>query len=263
MANPLLKGFKGVLDRSSVEARLIAALDPARMPRHVAIIMDGNGRWAKQRGLARVEGHRAGIQAVKDSVEFAARLTIPVLTLYAFSSENWKRPRMEVNTLWDLLREYLKKELPTLQESEIRFDCIGRIQELPRAVQRELGRVRRNTASNSGMRLVLALSYSGRLELVDAMNRILEERVVGPISEEDIDKRLYTANLPDPDLLIRSSGELRISNFLLWQIAYSEIYVTDVLWPDFRGIHLLQAVSDFQKRERRFGGILSTAFEGG
>jgi undecaprenyl diphosphate synthase len=259
MVNPLFKGFQGILDPETVEARLIEQLDPARIPRHVAIIMDGNGRWAGQKGLPRVEGHKAGIQAVKDSVEFAARLAIPALTLYAFSSENWKRPRLEVNTLWELLREYLTKELPTLQENKVCFDYIGRIRQLPRTVQRELRRVKEKTAANSGMRLVLALSYSGRLELVDAFNRLLEQGVRGPIDERDVERVLYTAGLPDPDLLIRSSGEMRISNFLLWQIAYSEIYVTDVLWPDFRGLHLLQAIVEFQKRERRFGGVLSKA----
>lgn len=259
--NPLMKGFEGVLDKASPEAEMISRLAPDKLPRHVAVIMDGNGRWARQRGLRRVEGHRAGIQSVKATVEFAARLTIPVLTLYAFSSENWKRPSLEVNTLWNLLKEYLQKELPTLQENNILFDWIGRTAQLPASVQKELLHVKNATRTNTGMRLILALSYSGRLELVDAVNRLIEDGARPPITGEDIEKRLYTAGLADPDLLIRTSGEMRVSNFLLWQIAYAEIYVTDVLWPDFRGIDLLLAVHDFQKRERRYGGILSAAFQ--
>jgi len=263
MTNSLLKPFEGVLDPGGEEADCIRRLDPDRMPRHVAVIMDGNGRWANLRKLPRVEGHRAGIAAVKDSVEFGARLNIPVLTLYAFSTENWKRPETEVNTLWNLLLEYLRKELGTLQKNNISFDCIGRIDRLPRSVQTALKHVTRKTAANDGMKLILALSYSGRMELVDAVNKLLSSGVRRPITEGEIEQNLYTAGLPDPDLLIRSSGEMRVSNFLLWQIAYAEIYVTDVLWPDFRGIHLLQAILDFQKRERRFGGILSAAVREG
>jgi undecaprenyl diphosphate synthase len=259
MASSLFTAFEGVLEPDSAEGQLIERLDPSRMPRHIAIIMDGNGRWARLRSLPRVEGHRAGIQAVKDSVEFGARLGISALTLYAFSSENWKRPKKEVDTLWTLLREYLQKELPTLQENNISFDCIGRIQQLPRPVRKRLELVREVTAGNSGMRLILALSYSGRKELVDAVNRILEKGTPPPVTEEVIEENLYTAGLPEPDLLIRSSGEMRVSNFLLWQIAYSEIHVTDVLWPDFRGMNLLEAIEDFQQRERRFGGIYSSS----
>ncbi|MFQ5740346.1 MAG: polyprenyl diphosphate synthase [Acidobacteriota bacterium] len=260
--NSLWKGFQDVLDPNSPEARSISLLDPDKLPRHIAVIMDGNGRWAGQRNLPRVEGHRAGIQAVKATVEFSARLTIPVLTLFAFSSENWKRPAPEVRTLWNLLKHYLQKEISTLRENDICFDFIGRTSQLPLLVQKELRHVRRETRHNRGMKLILALSYSGRLEVVDAVNKLIEQGAPYPISGEDIERNLYTAGLPEPDLLIRTSGEMRISNFLLWQIAYAEIYVTEVLWPDFRGIHLLDAVLDFQKRERRYGGVLSAAFEG-
>ena len=260
--NPLLKGFRGILEPDSPERRLIQQLDPNKLPRHIAVIMDGNGRWARRRKLPRVEGHRAGIQSVKSTVEFAARLTVPVLTLYAFSSENWKRPRLEVSTLWSLLREYLQKELPTLQENNIRFGCIGRVEDLPRSVQRELQHVASETSSNTGTRLMLALSYSGRLELVDAVNKLLREKPSHPIGDRDIERCLYTRDLPDPDLLIRTSGEMRVSNFLLWQIAYAEIYVTPVLWPDFRGQQLLEAIQEYQHRERRYGGLQSAALQG-
>ena len=260
--NSLFEGFEGVLEPDSPEARLIDRLSPHAIPRHIAVIMDGNGRWARQRNLARVEGHRAGIRSVKSTVEFAARLRIPVLTLYAFSSENWKRPAREVNTLWNLLKAYLEKELHTLQENNIAFDTIGRTSQLPSRVQQQIGLVRAETQDNTGMRLVLALNYSGRLELVDAVNRLLGQEAPSKIDSKAIERHLYTRGLPDPDLLIRTSGEMRVSNFLLWQIAYSEIYVTEILWPDFRGRHLLQAVEAFQQRERRYGGILSAALRG-
>ncbi len=261
--NPLMEGFDGVIDPAGPEARLIENLSPTRLPRHVAIIMDGNGRWASQRGLHRIEGHRAGVKAVKATVECAARLTVPVLTLYAFSSENWKRPRREVNTLWGLLKRYLRSDLETLQQNNIRFETIGRIGELPHAVQEQLASVTRKTSDNTGTRLFLALSYSGRTELIDAFNRLLQSQPVLPVGSVEIEANLYTKGLPDPDLLIRTSGEMRISNFLLWQIAYSEIYVTDVLWPDFRGIDFLQAVQEFQQRERRFGDVASPALQNG
>jgi undecaprenyl diphosphate synthase len=255
----LFKRFEGIIDRSGPEAALLAQVDPMRLPRHVAIIMDGNGRWARRRGLPRVEGHRAGTDSVKAAVEYAARLGIPYLTLYAFSTENWKRPVDEVNTLWSLLRTYLNRELSTLQEYDIRFRPIGRLSELPRRAQEELKRAEKLTAGNSRMDLVVALSYSGRLELVDAINRMLKRGVRAPVTADDIERNLYTAGIPDPDLMIRTSGEMRVSNFLLWQIAYSEIHVLEVLWPDFRGNHFLEAVIDFQSRERRYGGVLSTS----
>ena len=255
----LLKNFEGVIQPASREAQLISGLDPERLPKHVAIIMDGNGRWARQRDLRRVEGHRAGIESVKAAVEFSARLEISYLTLYAFSAENWKRPAEEVNTLWRLLRTYLRRELSTLTKHDIKFSAIGRIPELPEHVRKELLIAERETAKNRQMHLTIALNYSGRLELVDAFNRLRREESSLPIGEEDIARTLYTAGLPDPDLLIRTSGEMRVSNFLLWQIAYSEIFVSDVLWPDFRGIELLQAITAYQKRERRYGGILTAS----
>jgi undecaprenyl diphosphate synthase len=249
------QGFKGIFKPGDRETELLRQLDPDRLPRHVAVIMDGNGRWAKSRRLPRVAGHREGTKAVRAIIETAARLTIPVLTLYAFSAENWKRPADEVGTLMNLLEEYLRKEVRTLQKNNISFKAIGRLHQLSESVRRELHQVEEVTAANAGMRLVIALNYSGRLEIVDAVNRLLEDRVQPPITERELQDRLYTWDLPEPDLLIRTSGEMRISNFLLWQIAYAEIYVTDVLWPDFRAIHLLEAVRDFQRRERRYGGI--------
>jgi len=230
------------------------------MPRHVAIIMDGNGRWAKLRQKRRVEGHRAGIDSVRDTVETAARLGLEVLTLYAFSIENWKRPESEVATLMGLLKHYLRSELDTLLRNDIRFRVVGREQALESDVRSELDRAAERTRHNSGLQFNIALNYGGRAEIIDAVRRLvaeLQQRGASPdtISEADLARHLYTAGQPDPDLLIRTSGELRISNFLLWQIAYSEIWVTDVLWPDFRRKHLLQAILDFQKRERRYGGI--------
>ena len=257
----LLENFRGVLDPESAEARLILDLDPSRLPRHVAVIMDGNGRWAKQRGLQRVEGHSAGIKSVRATVETCVRLELQVLTLYAFSAENWKRPISEVNTLMELLKEYLREELPEIQENDIRFLTIGRVDDLPSSVQRALKHVETETQSNRGMQMVLALNYGGRTELVDAFNSLVKKGSQHRIREQDIEANLYTAGLPEPDLLIRTSGEMRVSNFLLWQIAYSEIYVTDVLWPDFRSVHLFEAILDFQKRERRYGGILAAQFQ--
>jgi undecaprenyl diphosphate synthase len=227
-----------------------------RLPAHVAIIMDGNGRWAAQRHLPRVEGHRAGIDSVRDVVETSARLGIGVLTLYAFSVENWKRPRAEISTLMMLLKRYIRLELGNLNSNNIRFRVIGRSEELAPDVQRELDIGIRETAGNTGMLFNIALNYGGRTEIVDAVRRALAAR----IQPVDLDERrfselLYTAGQPDPDLLIRTSGEMRISNFLLWQIAYAEIWVTETLWPDFRRRDLLEAVLAYQKRDRRYGGI--------
>jgi undecaprenyl diphosphate synthase len=257
----LLQRFEGAIDPEGREARIISLLDPDRLPRHVAVIMDGNGRWAAQRDMPRVAGHRAGTEAVRSIIEASARLGIKVLTLYAFSAENWKRPASEVSTLMGLLKHYLRQELPTIKDKGIRFRPIGRIDDLHPAIRRELQHTADLTRDNTAMDLMVALNYSGRLELVDAFNRMLHAGIRYPVSEQDISDHLYTRNVPDPDLLIRTSGEKRISNFLLWQIAYSEIYVTEVLWPDFRSIHLLEAILDFQKRERRYGGILSTQFQ--
>jgi undecaprenyl diphosphate synthase len=218
--------------------------------------MDGNGRWAAQRHLPRVEGHRAGIDSVRDVVETSARLGIDVLTLYAFSVENWKRPRAEVNTLMTLLKRYIRLELGTLLTNNIRFRVIGRSEELAPDVQDELEIGIGKTAKNTGMLFNIALNYGGRAEIVDAARRA----IAAGLSADDLDEArfsslLYTAGQPDPDLLIRTSGEMRISNFLLWQIAYSEIWVTETLWPDFRRRDLLEAVVAYQKRDRRYGGI--------
>jgi undecaprenyl diphosphate synthase len=231
-----------------------------RLPAHVAIIMDGNGRWAAQRHLPRVEGHRAGIESVRDTVECAARLGIKVLTLYAFSVENWKRPPSEVGTLMMLLKRYLRSELSTLLRNDIRFRVIGRIEELAPDIQAELQEAIARTSGNRGMLFNIALNYGGRAEIVDAARRAIEAGV----RPEDLDETrfasfLYTAGQPDPDLMIRTSGEMRVSNYLLWQIAYAEIYVTDTLWPDFRRRHLIDAVLAYQKRERRYGGISTPA----
>jgi undecaprenyl diphosphate synthase len=227
-----------------------------RLPAHVAIIMDGNGRWAAQRHLPRVEGHRAGIDSVRDVVETSARLGIGVLTLYAFSVENWKRPRAEVNTLMMLLKRYIRLELNTLLKNNIRFKVIGRSDELSPDVRHELEIGIRQTEHNTGMQFNIALNYGGRAEIVDAARRAM----AAGLSPEDLDERrfgefLYTAGQPDPDLLIRTSGEMRVSNFLLWQIAYAEIWVTETLWPDFRRRDLLESVVAYQKRDRRYGGI--------
>jgi undecaprenyl diphosphate synthase len=226
------------------------------LPAHVAIIMDGNGRWATQRHLPRVEGHRAAIESVRDVVETSARLGIQVLTLYAFSIENWKRPRAEINTLMTLLKRYLRLELDTLRRANIRFHAIGRVEELAPRVQGELRLGQEATAGNTGMLFNIALNYGGRAEIVDAARRAILEGVdPAELDERGFSQYLYTAGQPDPDLLIRTSGEMRVSNFLLWQIAYAEIWVTNTLWPDFRRRHLLDAILAYQQRDRRYGGI--------
>ncbi|HLH39466.1 MAG TPA: isoprenyl transferase [Bryobacteraceae bacterium] len=235
------------------DAALARSLDPARLPAHIAVIMDGNGRWARRRGLPRVAGHKAGIQPVRTTVETCAQCGVGVLTLYAFSVENWKRPRAEVSTLWSLLRVYLRAELEEMQRQSIRFTAIGRLHDLPAQVRDELFSVIEATASNRGMQLNLAINYGGRAELVDAVKALVKDGA--QIDEAAISARLYTAGMPDPDLLIRTSGEMRVSNFLLWQIAYAELYVTETLWPDFTRGELLRALLDYQKRHRRFGGI--------
>ncbi len=229
------------------------------LPRHIAIIMDGNGRWARLRGLPRVMGHRQGVKAVRRVVEVSVDLGLEALTLYAFSLENWKRSPKEVQTLMQMLAEYLEAEIPEFQEHQIRFMAIGRIQKLPNFVQDSLNHAITATQNNPGLKLVLALNYGGRAELVDAIRSMIDEVKTGKLDSEDIEEEtvsryLYTHDLPDPDLLIRTSGELRVSNFLLWQISYAEIYVTVKLWPDFTKEDFLEAIQDFQKRERRFGG---------
>jgi undecaprenyl diphosphate synthase len=256
-----MKAFLEALAPGDADWALASALNAARLPEHIAIIMDGNGRWAKRRSLPRVAGHKAGIGPVRSTVESCARLGIKVLTLYAFSVENWKRPRAEVETLWRLLRFYLRRELPELMKNDIRLEAIGRLDELPAPVRNELQAAVEATSLNRGLLVNLAINYGGRAELVDAVNAILETaQRDGTISglrldEQMISQNLYTSRTPDPDLLIRTSGEMRISNFLLWQIAYSELYITDTLWPDFGRTDLLKAILDFQKRDRRFGGL--------
>ncbi len=245
-----------LVDPGSEESRLLEQLDPGRLPRHVAIIMDGNGRWARQRRLPRVAGHRAGVQAVRETVEVAARIGIPILTLYAFSQENWKRPATEVGTLMALLREFLKKELNELVGNNIRLSVIGRTDDLQPAVRTDVEHALAGTAANDGMELCVALSYGGRAEIIDACKAIVRSGVdAEAVDAQLFAGHLYTAGRPDPDLLIRTSGEMRLSNFLLWQIAYTEIWVTETLWPDFRRRQLFEGLLEFQRRERRYGGL--------
>ena len=243
----------------SPEELLVRRIDLGRLPRHVAIIMDGNGRWAKARSMPRVEGHREGVASVRDTVEAAAQLELEVLTLYAFSVENWKRPRFEVWTLMNLLKEYVRKERETLVENGIRFQVLGRWRDLDPSVVREIETTLEVTEHCTGMSFNIALNYSGRCEIVDACRRIVADWAAGKradIDEETIGRYLYTSGQPDPDLLIRTSGELRVSNFLLWQIAYAEIWVTQTLWPDFRRRDLFEAILAYQGRERRYGGVV-------
>ena len=249
---------KRIAEPGSPDELLVRRLDLKRLPRHVAVIMDGNGRWAHERGLPRSEGHRAGAKAVFETVETAARLELEVLTLYAFSVENLKRPKSEVWTLMNLLREHVHKDLDRLVDSNIRFRVIGRWRSLRAPVVKALERALEATAGCTGMTLNVALNYSGRCEIVDACRRIVADWASGKqaeIDEATIGRYLYTAEQPDPDLIVRTSGEFRVSNFLLWQLAYSEIWLTDRYWPDFRRRDLLQAILDFQSRQRRFGGV--------
>jgi undecaprenyl diphosphate synthase len=244
------------IPRGSPDEALAREVNFGALPAHIAIIMDGNGRWAAQRHLPRVEGHRAGIESVRDVVETSARLGIKVLTLYAFSVENWKRPVTEVNMLMALLKRYLRLELDSINRNNIRFTVIGRTDELSSDVLEELAAGQGATARNTGMLFNIALNYGGRAEIVDAARRAIAAGVPPlELDERKFAEFLYTAGQPDPDLLIRTSGEMRVSNFLLWQIAYSEIWVTDTLWPDFRRRNLLEAVVAYQKRDRRYGGL--------
>jgi len=260
-----MKALLDTLRPGDRDWELAQAIDPARLPVHIAIIMDGNGRWAERRRLPRVAGHKAGIGPVRSTVEACARLGVKALTLYAFSVENWKRPRHEVETLWRLLRYYLRQELPELQKNDIRLQAIGRLEALPEIVRAELDAAVEATANNRGLLVNLAINYGGRAEIVDAVNAAIEmARIDGSLDslrmdEDLIATNLYTAACPDPDLLIRTSGEMRISNFLLWQIAYAELYVTETLWPDFTRTDLLEAVVAYQKRERRYGGLRAGA----
>ena len=228
------------------------------LPRHVAIIMDGNGRWARRRGLPRVRGHVAGVEAVRGILRLARKLEISYLTLFAFSEENWQRPPREIRVLMALLRRFLQRELPEMQDNQIALKAIGNLEQLPEAVQRDLAATTAATAAGSKMTLTLALSYGGRSEIVQAAQALAREVQAGRLQPEQIDvallaRCLYTADLPDPDLLIRTSGEYRLSNFLLWQSAYTELYVTDTLWPDFREDDFLAALEAYRQRQRRFG----------
>jgi undecaprenyl diphosphate synthase len=250
------------VDRQVETQRLAAeaGVNLTRMPKHVAIIMDGNGRWAKAARKPRIEGHRAGIKSVREIVRASRELEIPYLTLYAFSAENWKRPAAEINALMILLCTFLKREIREMQENDIQLDTIGRIADLPGPVQRALGKAKEATAGGKRMTLSLALSYGGRNEIVDAVRKIADKVAQGDLRTSEITPDVFsayldTAGVPDPDLLIRTSGEMRVSNFLLWQIAYSEIWITPVLWPDFRKSHLLEGICNFQGRQRRFGGV--------
>lgn len=256
----MLVDFSHVVEKESRDEALLARVAWDRLPRHVAIIMDGNGRWAAQRGWPRVVGHRAGVEAVRAAVDTSARLGIGALTLYAFSTENWKRPRTEIDALMRMLKRYLRLELEEIDNQNIRFQAIGRTEDLFESVRREIQKATERTRRNTGLVLSVALNYGGRSEIVDACRsaivRLHEEgRPAAEITEARIECELYTKGLPQLDLLVRTSGEMRISNFLLWQAAYSEIYVTETLWPDFRRIHLLEAVIEYQSRDRRFGGL--------
>ena len=256
----MLADFAKEVETGTRDEALLKRVAWERLPRHVGIIMDGNGRWAKQRGQPRVAGHRAGVEAVRAAVDTSARLGLGALTLYAFSTENWKRPRLEVDALMRMLKRYLRLELEEIDRQNIRFQTIGRTGALPLSVRREIQRAVERTARNDGLVLSVALNYGGRAEIVDACRAAIarlqrEGRPPVEITEEAIERELYTHGLPELDLLVRTSGEMRISNFLLWQAAYSEIYVTETLWPDFRRTHLLEAVVEYQRRDRRFGGL--------
>jgi undecaprenyl diphosphate synthase len=237
---------------------LLTKIDKGKLPRHIAIVMDGNGRWAQRRSFPRNAGHRAGVTAVDDIVTTARRLGISCLTLYALSTENWSRPRQEIRALMSILRIYLRKELRRMVRENIRFNTIGRMQDLPESVQGLLLETIAQTSQNDGMLFTLALSYGSRTEIIDAVKRIAHAVQRGELHPEEITAGmfgtyLYTAGLPDPDLLIRTGGEIRMSNFLLWQTSYTELYFTEILWPDFRGDDLLRSIIDYQQRERRFG----------
>lgn len=244
--------------KSSIQRLNMETLDLQKLPQHVAIIMDGNGRWAKQRGMNRIRGHEEGTKSVRTIVRATRELGIPWLTLYAFSEENWRRPKYEVKALMVILKRFLKTELREMLDNGIRFQAIGRLHKLPKDVQKTLRETAERTAHDRNMVLTLALSYGGRQEITDAARKMVERVEAGElrasdISEALVSEHLYTANIPDPDLLIRTSGECRVSNFLLWQIAYAEIYVTPTYWPDFRKEQYVEALIEYQKRERRFG----------
>ena len=256
----MLKGFDGIIKPNSAEAKLLAAVDVERLPRHIAVIMDGNGRWAKAKGQPRIFGHRAGADSVRAIIDTCAGLEIQAVTLYAFSTENWKRPRAEILGLMSMLKRYIRSDLKEVHKNNIRFRAIGDIHGLPEDVQKVLANAEQKTFKNTGMVMNVALNYGARAELVRAARLAyadIERRndVIDHLTEADIERNLYTHGQPDVDLMIRTSGEFRISNFLLWQLAYSEIYVTPTLFPDFRRPEILEAILDYQKRDRRFGGV--------
>ena len=253
------KNFAEVVEPNSNEAKLLETIDFERLPQHVAVIMDGNGRWAKQRFQPRIFGHKAGAESVRALLDTSARLQLKSLTLYAFSTENWKRPADEVGALFKMLVHYIRQEIAEVNRQNIRFQAIGRIGGLAPEVQKEIAEAMEMTKSNTGTSLNVALNYGGRAEIVDACkaavkNLLQSGKSIDDLTEVDINENLYTKGLPEVDLLIRTSGEFRISNFLLWQIAYSEIYVTPTYFPDFRREAFFEAIIDFQKRDRRFGG---------
>jgi undecaprenyl diphosphate synthase len=243
------------------QAELFAKLDPERLPKHIAVIMDGNGRWAKRRHLPRIAGHKRGVDALRDVITLGSNIHLAAMTLYAFSAENWKRPKTETSFLMALLKTYLKREVPLMNENNVQLRYIGRIHELPVEVQERMAWAEEQTSKNTGMVMTLALNYGGRAELIDAFQSIVRAAANNggladlKIDEALVSRHMYAADLPDPDLVIRTSGEMRLSNFLLWQLAYTEIYVTPTLWPDFDGNQLLLALADFQKRERRYGNV--------
>jgi undecaprenyl diphosphate synthase len=253
------KNFAEVVKPNSREAQLLQKVDFARLPNHVAVIMDGNGRWARARGKPRIFGHKAGAESVRALLDTSARLELKSLTLYAFSTENWKRPADEVGALFKMLVHYIRQEIAEVNRQNIRFQAIGRIEGLAKEVQKEIAEAMAITKNNTGTSLNVALNYGGRAEIVDACKKAVKNlsdtgKTIDDLSEDDINQNLYTQGLPEVDLLIRTSGEFRISNFLLWQLAYSEIYVTPTFFPDFRREGFLEAIIDFQKRDRRFGG---------
>lgn len=236
---------------------ILAQIDLNQLPRHITIIMDGNGRWARKRSLPRIAGHREGVRSVDEIVTACREIGVGAVTLYAFSEENWSRPSLEIRALWEILREFLRKEIDRMIRENIRFKTIGAVENLPGSAQRLIGESERRTAENDGMVLTLALSYGSRQEIIRAAQAVAEAVKRDDLEVEDVprvfDQYLYTADIPDPDLLIRTSGEIRLSNFLLWQIAYTELYFTDIHWPDFRKPELYRAILEYQRRERRFG----------
>lgn len=257
------ESFVGIIKPNSADAGLLAAIDPERTPQHIAVIMDGNGRWAKRQGKPRIFGHRAGADSVRAIIDTCRRLEIRAVTLYAFSTENWKRPQAEIKGLMRMLVRYIRSDLKEVHQNNIRFQAIGNIGGLFEDVQKEIARATELTKDNTGMVMSVALNYGGRAEITQAAIRAAKQLTergdsLDLLSEEDIERNLYTHGLPEVDLMIRTSGEFRISNFLLWQLAYSEIYVTPTLFPDFRRPQIFEAILDYQKRDRRFGGVKST-----